>query len=556
MSRTPLLRALKRLFMDAHSMSRTGVPLSGLAEMRHDALHEATRSGSAITRRGVVGALGAGALSAALPRVASAAPAKTQPTIVIVGAGIAGLTCALKLADRGLSSTVYEASGRIGGRMFTNTTTWAEGQTSEWCGELIDSGHKTLLGLAKRFGLPLVDLHAAEPVGSEDTYKFFGSYYKQSSADADFLASVASRVATDAREAGYPTRYDAFTEAGAILNSMSVYAWIESRVPGGHTSPLGQLLDLAYATEYGADTRDQSALNLVYLLGYQPDNRRLSVFGESDEAYRIQGGNQRVPSAIASQLQNVVFGHALSRLIKRSDGRYALTFARAGSSLEVVADHVVLALPFAVLRSVDTSRAGFDALKDEAIQTLGAGHNGKTQLQFKTRFWNQRGAWPGVSNGASYADTGYESSWDATRGQAGKSGILVFYSAGSVTDALRSRQAYATSSDAGVAEDVRQTLLRAAPVFPGVDSAFNGRATESVPHYSPFFKCSYSYYRVGQYTQFCGYEGRTQGNVLFCGEHTSQDFQGFMEGGASEGKRAARELAHTITGQYSSLDEL
>jgi monoamine oxidase len=39
-----------------------------------------------------------------------------------------------------------------------------------------------------------------------------------------------------------------------------------------------------------------------------------------------------------------------------------------------------------------------------------------------------------------------------------------------------------------------------------------------------------------------------QGSVLFCGEHTSIDFQGFMEGGASEGRRAARELANLIIG--------
>jgi monoamine oxidase len=65
---------------------------------------------------------------------------------------------------------------------------------------------------------------------------------------------------------------------------------------------------------------------------------------------------------------------------------------------------------------------------------------------------------------------------------------------------------------------------------------------------SSFFKASYSYYRVGQYTRFAGYEAAPQGRVLFCGEHTSIDFQGFMEGGASEGKRAAKELRRLIPG--------
>ncbi|HYP99715.1 MAG TPA: FAD-dependent oxidoreductase, partial [Polyangiaceae bacterium] len=420
MSKTPLLRGLKKLFRDAHAMRHTGIPLSGLAELRHEASQREQRE-PLIQRRSVIGALGAGAVAAALPR---AAFAKAQPKIVIVGGGIAGVTCALKLADRGLGATVYEASGRIGGRMFSNTNSWAEGQVTEWCGELIDTGHETIRALAKRFRLKLDNLHAAEPAGSEDTYQFFGSYYKQSSADADFLKSVADRVAADANEADYPTRYDSFTEAGAALNAMSVYDWIESRVPGGHKSALGQLLDVAYVTEYGADSRDQSALNLVYLLGYQPTTDSLSVFGASDETFHIRGGNQQLPVAIANSLSDVSVGHSLARLAKTPGGRYCLTFNRSGqSSLEVTADFVVLALPFSVLRNIDTSKAGFDPLKKKAIQELGAGHNGKTHVQFSHRFWNKKGAWPGISNGSSYSDTGYQSSWDSTRGQAGNSGI-------------------------------------------------------------------------------------------------------------------------------------
>jgi monoamine oxidase len=54
---------------------------------------------------------------------------------------------------------------------------------------------------------------------------------------------------------------------------------------------------------------------------------------------------------------------------------------------------------------------------------------------------------------------------------------------------------------------------------------------------------------VGQYTAFAGYEGVAQGAIHFAGEHCSQDFQGFMEGGASEGGRAALEVFHALAGQ-------
>jgi monoamine oxidase len=64
----------------------------------------------------------------------------------------------------------------------------------------------------------------------------------------------------------------------------------------------------------------------------------------------------------------------------------------------------------------------------------------------------------------------------------------------------------------------------------------------STPATDPNFLCSYSYWKPGQYTGFSGYERQRQGNIHFAGEHCSIDFQGFMEGGASEGVRAAKEI--------------
>jgi len=564
MPRTPLLRAIRRLFNDARIAQRAGLDLTDLADLRAGAtgpravtpdlearMVAAPRMGRPVTRRAALSAVaagaGAGAMALGVPRVARA---KGQPTIAIVGAGIAGVSCALKLADHGYASTVYESSGRIGGRMFSNTGYWDQAQVSEWCGELIDTGHTTVLALAKRFRLHPDNLHDAEPRGSEDTYKFFGHYYLQSKATSDFLATVLARVTADADAAGYPTTFDFSTEVGAALDAMSVYDWIESRVPGGHRSDLGQLLDVAYNIEYGADTSDQSALNLVYLLGFPPDDVSFSIFGESDETFHLRGGNQQLPVAMAKALGNVELGFSLQRLAATAAGRYELVFGRGGGAAAqtVTADYVVLALPFAVLRGLDTTRAGFDVLKREAIDELGRGRNGKTQLQFTSRLWNQRGKWHGISNGSSYADTGYQAGWDVTRAQPGGAGIMVFYSGGSTTGAMVAAQPYSTIGSPGVRADVTTALQRAEPVFPGLTDVWNGRATQSLPHKSPQFRASYSYWRVGQYTAFSGYEGVAQGGVLFCGEHTSQSFQGFMEGGASEGQRAAGDLIHAIRG--------
>ena len=85
-------------------------------------------------------------------------------------------------------------------------------------------------------------------------------------------------------------------------------------------------------------------------------------------------------------------------------------------------------------------------------------------------------------------------------------------------------------------------------MFPGISAKWNGRATLSAPMLDPNLLCSYSYWKVGQYTAFAGYEGVPQGAIHFAGEHCSQDFQGFMEGGAAEGVRAALEVVHALAG--------
>lgn len=520
------------MLRDARASRATGIPVDEIREQR-----------VALSRRKFLlgAAAGAGALAIPAASARAANPsAGGQPSVTIVGGGIGGLSCALTLRDAGFASTVYEASNRIGGRMFSNRSNYFGGQVTEWGGELIDTGHTTVRKLAKRYGLKLDNLLAAQPEGSNDTFKFGGQYYPKAQADADFL-DMADIVYADLEAADYPTAWDAYTPEGYELDHTSIHEWIETRVPGGHDAPLGKLLDIAYTIEFGADTRQQSSLNLLYLLGFQPTETQLDVFGESDEKFHIRGGNQQLPAAIAADLgSSVVRGHKLVEVRETANGRYKCTFERGHGCVEVVSDYLVLAIPFAVLRDVDTSRAGFNARKRRAIENLGRGHNGKLALQFSERTWLQPGPWPGPANGASYADTGYQASWDATRAQAGQAGILVLYSGGRVTDAMRSDAPFGTAQDAKVAQDAARGFAQIRPVFPGLQ--WNGRATLSLPHQSPLFNASYSFYKPGQYTDFGGYEATRQGNVYFCGEHTTQDFQGFMEGGASTGVSTAKKL--------------
>lgn len=532
MARTPLLRKFEQLAQDFAQAGESGQSLKRVQEERRTGL----------SRRDFIKISGATVGAAALggPIAAFAAG---SPRIAIVGGGISGLTAALTLQDAGYSSTVFEASNRVGGRMHSDTTSWANGQVSEHCGELVDSDHKLIQKLASRFNIPLTDLAAAEPNQSDETYYFFGKYYTRDQANADF-GPVYNAVHKDMNAAGYPTLYNQFTPAGQALDNMSIYDWIESRVPGGHSSPMGQLLDVAYNIEYGQVTSQQSSLNLIYLLAFQPIPGNFRIFGRSDERYHLTGGNERLPRAIAASLPpgSVRLNWAMTAIAINSDGSYSVSFTTPAGPQSQTFDRVILALPFSVLRTLNYRKAGFDSLKTTAITQLGYGANAKLHLQFDNRLWNQSGPW-GISTGTTYSDTGYQNTWDVSRGQDGATGILVDYTGGGVPLASFKGD----PNDPTVVQALAKTFLKQLePVFPGISGQWNGRATLDVPLTNPNLLGSYSYWKVGQYTQFSGYEKARQpfpsGRCHFAGEHCSQNFQGYMEGGATEGQRAANEI--------------
>jgi monoamine oxidase len=543
MARTPLLGKLQALYRDFEEAERSDKPVEQVQEERRQ---------HGWTRRDFIKATGATVGAAALSGpVGAFAAATPPPRIAILGGGIAGLNAALTLHDAGYASTVYEASNRVGGRMHSDTTSWLNGQVSEHCGELIDTKHKTIQGLAKRFGFGLTDLLAAQPMQSTDTFYFFGKYYSDDQANIDFKP-VYNQVHADASAAGFPTLYNSWTARGYELDHMSLSNYIDSYVPGGHGSPMGRLLDVAYNTEYGGDTSVQSALNLIYLLAYQPQTGDFRIFGASDERYHIAGGNEQVPRAIANYLPagSVQLNTAFTGIVFNADGTYTLSFNGPSGRSTKVADRVIMAIPFSVLRTILNNnkaytQAGFDSRKQTAIQQLGYGTNSKLHLQFSSRLWNTSN-WNTsgvISTGYTFTDDGYQNTWDVSRGQPGTEGILVNYTGGSIGASFTG-----DPTDQTVVNSYALAFLKKLdPVFPKIsDYWILGKATLDFPAGNPYLLGSYSFWKIGQYTQFSGYEKARQpfpnGKCHFAGEHCSINFQGYMEGGAEEGARAANEI--------------
>ncbi|HEY1346667.1 MAG TPA: NAD(P)/FAD-dependent oxidoreductase [Streptosporangiaceae bacterium] len=527
MARTPLFSRLQQAASVAAEATARNLTTSEVLAERAE-----RRPG----RRDVLKLAGAAGLAAGAAALgARPASAAGSPRIVVVGAGLAGLTCAYRLKQAGYTAAVYEASGRIGGRCWTIRDAFADGQIAEHGGELIDQGHTEIRQLAQELGLNLDNLLAAEVNGTDDFYYFDGVPYSFAQATSD-LQAIWQQIHSDVTAAPFPTLYTSFTKRGQQLDQMSVRGWINSNVPGGFGSKLGQLLDVAYNIEYGAETTDQSSLNMLYLLGYAgPGNLR--IFGKSNEKYHVRGGNDQIPAKLAAQLTGqIVMNQPLTAIKQNADRTYQLTFKGSGPAKTVTADRVVLAIPFSVLRaSVDFSAAGFKPLKQTAINQLGMGTNSKLHVQFSSRYWNSLGC-----NGATFADTGYQNTWEVTRAQAGASGILVDYTGGTIGASFGSGKPDARA---------RQFLSQLEPVLPGITSRYNGKATVDYWTGYQWTRGSYSYWKVGQYTQFAGVEREPEGaaqNCHFAGEHTSIESQGYLNGGVETGERAASEIIDAL----------
>jgi monoamine oxidase len=477
------------------------------------------------TRRQVVVGAGAAVASASLlGRLARPAFGAGGTSVAVVGAGLAGLTCAYRLQQAGIDAQVYEASSRLGGRCWTGRGAFADGQLYEHGGELIDSNHTQLKQLAQELGFDLDDLTQAEVNGVEQLGRFFGRPYTATQMSDD-LKTIWQQLHKDVSAASYPTTYHVSTQRGRELDAMSIAQWIDAYVPGGHGSQLGQLLDVAYNIEYGAECDVQSSLNMLYLLGYVGPGQ-FRTFGKSNEKFHVRGGNDQVPQELARQLGGrISTGAALTAIAQTAAGRYTLTFAGAKA---VTVDHVVLALPFSILRSCDFSKAGFGREKTLAIRELGMGTNSKLHVQFDRRFWTETGC-----SGETYSDTGYQNTWEVSRAQAGASGILVNYTGGAI----------GTTYGSGTPQQLAKRFLgQLEPVLPGATARWNGKATVDYWTGYEWTKGSYSYWKVGQYTRFSGAEHERSGNCHFAGEHTSQDFQGYLNGGVESGERAAAEI--------------
>lgn len=451
-----------------------------------------------------------------------------QPRIAIVGGGIAGLNAAYQLKKAGLQATVYEASNRLGGRMQSTTGAVAPGLISELGGQFINTDHADILALIEDFDLTLFnrDAAAAQSPFPETAFYFEGRLRSEAEV-ADQLRSLAQQIGNDASRL-----FANYDSVAPEFDRLSVTQYLDRHADKISARYVRRLLEESIRTEYGVEPSQSSALQLLFNLPVVRGSD-VTVLGASDEVYLVQGGVSRIIEGLAAALGSQVRkGMRLTAVESQGQG-YRLTF---GSTV-VEADYVILAIPPTTLRQVDL-RVSLPADLRKFIREVNLGANEKLLAGFTRKVWLQNDGFVGEL----WTDLGFSEIWESSQAQSSRpDGELTFYFGG---DPVKSLQPGSASS-----QGAKQVNLLD-KVISGASAAASGQYVRTAWTQDPLTQGAYSTFRPGQLTEFASYfyiesssassrQDVAVGNLAFAGEHFSDAYYGFMNGGAETGRLAA-----------------
>ena len=453
-------------------------------------------------------------------------PTLSGASVLVAGAGLAGLTAAYDLAAMGAAVTVIEARDRVGGRVWTIRDGFAERQHAEAGGDMIDGAQHEIRQLADELGLKLsrilrggfgyVRPGPSGSTGSTGSTRSTGSPRLVNRSVARGWDRLAERLEDLARRYRLAEqRWD--SPIAADLARRSVAQWLDDE----RADPELRATVTGLRGFFLADPDELSLIALV-------DQFAGSEQPGPGAMFRIVGGNDRLPRALAARLgDRIQLGTELVAVSVR--GRFVhATVKRGRTSSPVTSDYLVLALPASVLRRVPITPA-LPAHQHQAIANLKYGRATKTLLQFSRRFWRA----PGRPR-AFGSPLPYGAIWEGNEEQAGRPGILTLLAGGTASDQT---QTMVAKDGIGRFADGLAWL--------GSERAELVASRQIVWETDPLARGGYAFFDPSFDPALREWLARPAGPLFFAGEHTSIRWQGYMNGAVESGRRAAAEIAAT-----------
>ncbi len=454
--------------------------------------------------------------------------ARRRSNIAIVGGGIAGLNAAYQLKKVGLTATVYEARSRVGGRIQSVTGAVGPGIVTDLGGLFINTDHADMLGLVQEFGLKRFNrTRDAERVPFPETGYFFDGRIRPEAEVANKLRPLARQIDNDAGLLDQD-----FERFAPRFDRISVAQYLDNHADKIPEPFIRVLIESTIRTEYGAEPSESSALQLLFNLP-TVDGNKVEVL-DSDEIFVVEGGSSKIIQSLAKALSSQIQTRMPLRRIQSSGSRFRLTFA---SNQVVDADFVIIAIPFTVLRDVNIQVNLPNTLR-RFINQADLGSNEKLFAGFDKRVWRREDGFVKEV----WTDLGFSEVWDEAQRQPNrKDGALTFYFGGNEVTVAQS----SSTESRG-----REFVNRFEAVIPGAKDAATDKFLRTQWTKDPLVRGAYTNFKPGQLTEFANFlyieadnpaerQDVNVGNLIFAGEHLSDEFYGYMNGAAQTGRLAA-----------------
>ncbi|MEW9552317.1 flavin monoamine oxidase family protein [Nonomuraea sp. NPDC050783] len=437
-------------------------------------------------------------------------------SVVVVGAGLAGLTAATDLAARGVEVTVLEARERVGGR--THGIEVAPGAWVDAGAAYLGDRHTALAAL-----LAELDLKTT-PTTMDGASRFaLGGADRTRAGRFPPLSAVALGELFDAlEELDRGVRADApwLSAHAARLDALTAAEWAREHL----RHPDARLFFPLFLGEMmAADPADVSVLHMAFYLRSGGGVRYLNAFAGGAQEHRIDGGAHQVCRRLAAGLgERVRLGEPVRAIHQDGDGVTVVT-----ATASVRARAAVVAVP-PVLADAIEYRPGLPAPRSGTRTAPGCAV--KVHLVYPAPAWREQGL-----SGWSVNARGPLLSTVDDSPAAGGVGVLTGFVTG------REALGYAALP---AAEQRERALAQAARLFPGLPEPIGCHVTDWV-HERYSRGCYAALFGPGDWTRLGPRLATPHRRVHWAGTETSTEFFGLMEGAIRSGHRVAAEIDAT-----------
>jgi monoamine oxidase len=489
--------------------------------------------GNRITRRGLIGGAAAGTAATVLPAAGQAAPkgpAARSADVVVVGAGLAGLTAARELVAQNRSVVVLEARDRVGGRVLSHPI---PGSYTELGGMFTGPTQDHIQALARDVGVGLFPSYNTGNnvfIGGDGRREEFPSDGPLGNAPADPLvaADIALAVAQLDDMATQVSVEEPWTaDKAEEWDRQTLDSWLRS-----HTSGNPEFMAVtAAATEaiFGCEPRELSLLYTVYYIAASGNEsnqgtfeRNFNTAGGAQEQ-RFKGGAYLMPQRVAARLGNRI---VLKAPVRRIDQSASGVTVHSDAGV-VNAKRAIVAIPPTLSGRIFYEPA-LPPLRDQLTQHMPQGTLMKFEAVYPKPFWRDRGL-----TGQTVSELGpVKVTFDASP-ESGTPGIMMGFIGGHEARTWQQRPA----------AERRDAVLKQFAHFFG-DEALRPREVVEVNWTTEVWSrgCPVAVLGPGTLLDFGTELRKPVGRIHWAGTETATYWNGYMDGAVRSGKRAASEV--------------